>query len=232
MSNPYHILLIEDDLALAELMVMYLEQFEFTVQLATSGAEARLLLQSARFHAVLCDIMLPDCDGFSLFDGHKQQLDCPFIFLTALDGQQQQIRGLELGALDYLVKPVAPELLLAKLRALLRHISPQQPKQWQTGQLCLSQARQQLLYQGHDCGLTTQEFDLLWIFVQHLGQVLSRDFLFTAYVGREYDGLDRAIDLKVSRLRKALDDIAIAGLQLKTVHGKGYLLSYSPELAA
>ncbi len=84
---------------------------------------------------------------------------------------------------------------------------------------------------GSALSFTTKEFELLWVFVINAGRILSREYLFEQFIGRTYDGLDRAIDLKVSRLRKRLDELQISGLQITTVHGKGYLFNYQPNQA-
>ncbi len=176
--------------------------------------------------------MLPGEDGFGIYPRLAACYPCPLIFLTARDSEGDQILGLELGACDYLLKPVVPPLLLARIRTQLRN-RQQLPgrKTLCLHDLQLDPNQQQVLLAGSALAFTTKEFELLWVFVINAGRVLSREYLFEQFIGRAYDGLDRAIDLKVSRLRKRLDELEISGLQITTVHGKGYLFNYQPNQA-
>lgn len=231
MSKP-KILLIEDDLDLAELTLLYLTQQGFDLTHSESAQAVANLPADLRFDLIICDIMLPDSDGFSLFAELQARYQCVIIFMTALDGQQEQIKGLELGASDYIVKPVNPELLVARIKANLRKLPSEAPPQSVTlHDFTIDHTHQQLTIGDRQQKVTTQEFDLLWIFAQHPGKVLSREYLFEQYVGRPYDGLDLAIDLKISRLRKKIDSYQIDGLTIKTVHGQGYLFNYQPQLS-
>jgi DNA-binding response OmpR family regulator len=176
--------------------------------------------------------MLPGEDGFCIYPRLAACYLCPLIFLTARDSEGDQILGLELGACDYLLKPVVPPLLLARIRTQLRN-RQQLPgrKALCLHDLQLDPNQQQVFMAGSALSFTTKEFELLWVFVINAGRILSREYLFEQFIGRTYDGLDRAIDLKVSRLRKRLDELQISGLQITTVHGKGYLFNYQPNQA-
>ncbi len=230
MNNP-KLLLIEDDIALAELTVTYLEQQGFAL-IHTESAEAALSLPSQDFDLIICDVMLPGEDGFSVFTALKQQYPCPLIYMTALDGQEEQIKGLDIGASDYIVKPINPELLNARIRANLRKSLIPASKVINLHDLTIDHSQQKITLANHPLKFTTQEFGLLWIFSNRHGQVLSREYLFEEYVGRPYDGLDRAIDLKISRLRRKVDSYNIAGFSIQTVHGQGYLFHYQPSNTA
>lgn len=224
------ILLIEDDLPLADLIITYLERHDMSVTHYESAELALSLKAKSNIELIICDIMLPGLDGFSVAPELSNQFECPLIFLTALDTHEDQIRGLEIGASDYVVKPVVPPLLLARIKANLRknnHIDT--PAQLNLSDLKLDQATQQVYLANTPLEFTTQEFQLLWIFAQQAGSIISREYLFEQLVKREYNGLDRAVDLKVCRLRKKLDDLSIPGLMIKTVHGKGYLFHYQPQ---
>ncbi|QSX37788.1 response regulator transcription factor [Shewanella sedimentimangrovi] len=225
MGSAVTILLIEDDKALAELIATFLETEGFRVVLAGSAEAAMPLLSAQEFDLIICDIMLPGQDGFDFYPTLTRLTQAPVIFMTALAESQDEIRGLELGAVDYISKPVVPALLLARIKARLRRGSESKSQQWQHHEVSLNLSLQQLTVGERAFPLTTQETALLWIFVHALDQVLSREYLFEQFVGRSYDGLDRAIDLKISRLRKKLDGLDIP-LTIKTVHGRGYLLSY------
>ncbi len=224
------ILLIEDDIPLAELVCTYLAQQGMALT-HLDNAEAALLRQDCEdFDLLLCDVMLPGLDGFSLFPQLAASFSCPIIFLTARDSHQDQICGLNLGACDYLVKPVVPPLLLARIKANLRKRQTTHGRsKLRLHDLFLDPNLQQVTLGDEALSFTTKEFALLWVFALHAGKVLSREILFEQFVGREYDGLDRAIDLKISRLRKRLDELNVPGLAITTIHGKGYLFNYQPQ---
>lgn len=222
------LLLIEDDVPLAQLTVSYLQRQGYQLCHATTVAQAVQLPKSFRPSLIICDVMLPDQSGFAASGLLVSRFQCPLLFLTALDSTDDQITGLTLGACDYIVKPVQPALLLAKIEANLRKTSVPPVLQLKIGSLLLDKALQQLTIAGEQISLTTMEFALLWIFAQQPAQVLSREYLFEQIVGRPYDGMDRAIDAKVSRLRKRLQELAIPGLELVTVHGRGYQMCFPP----
>ncbi len=230
MINP-KLLLIEDDIDLAELTVIYLQQQNLVV-IHTESTEAALALPYQDFDLIICDVMLPGEDGFSAFISLKQRYQCALIYMTALDTQEEQIKGLDLGASDYIVKPINPELLCARIRANLRKSTTQTNRIIKLHDFIVDHHQQKITLTNNPLKFTTQEFNLLWIFASHHGQVLSREYLFEQYVGRPYDGLDRAVDLKVSRLRKKIDNYKIGGLSIQTIHGQGYLFHYQPQHVA
>lgn len=221
------LLLVEDDLPLAELTVTYLTKQGYQVLHVTDTHAALKLNPSLPVDLLICDVMLPGRSGFAACQELVQKFECPLLFLTALDGIDDQVAGLQLGACDYIVKPVLPKLLKARIEANLRkHPMKHQAK---SHQLTLGNVTLDRQLHTASCGdtrwvLTTKEFDVLWVFARHLGQVLSREYLFEQVVGRPFDGLDRAVDSKVSRLRRSLQQQPVWGLELVTVHGKGYRL--------
>lgn len=220
------ILLIEDDLKLAEVICAFLSQQQMTVQHVSSAQQALQLAQS--FDVIISDIMLPDIDGLTLFEQLRKRWLCPILFLSALTAEHEQIAGLEAGAADYLCKPIAPLLLLAKVRSALRAAQhPALQDKCQLHDLLLDKSH----YQGYFCEqslqLTALEFDILWLLCSHQGQVVNRDYLFQEIVGRPYDGIDRAIDLKISRLRRKLCEHGNGVLQISALRGQGYLFTYS-----
>lgn len=222
------LLLIEDDVPLAELTCTYLTKQGYHVLHVTDTASALKLTPALPIDLLICDVMLPGRSGFAAFDELVQKFECPLLFLTALDDINDQVAGLQRGACDYIVKPVQPLLLKARIEANLRkhpHKLLQQPHQISLGNITLDRQLHTAQCQTTRFVLTTKEFDVLWLFARHLGQVLSREYLFEQVVGRPFDGLDRAVDSKVSRLRRLLQQQAQWGLELVTVHGKGYRLS-------
>lgn len=219
------LLLVEDDLPLAELTAAYLVKQGYLVCHAADANNALKLHPTLPVDLIICDVMLPGRSGFSAFTELVQKFESPLLFLTALDGIDDQIAGLEIGACDYVVKPVQPKLLVARIEANLRkHQIQMQSHHLLLGKLLLDRQLHSVSYGEHKWLLTTKEFDVLWVFARHQGQVLSREYLFEQVVGRPFNGLDRAVDSKVSRLRRSLQQQPQWGLELVTVHGKGYRL--------
>jgi DNA-binding response OmpR family regulator len=223
------ILLVEDDRRLAELTVQYLQQNGFSVELETRGDRALARFAAARPRIVLLDIMLPGTDGLTICRELRRVFAGPILIFTARDSDIDQVVGLEAGADDYVAKPADPMVLLARTRALLRRAekpSEQAPRRGDLvlGGLRISEAAQEVLLDGEPVPMTTQEFDLIVLLARNAGQVLSRVEIFQSVRGIEYDGLDRSIDGRISKLRRKLKDDAAAPARIKTIWGKGYLL--------
>ena len=227
------ILLVEDDERLAKLTAEYLRKNDFDVGIEGRGdtAEARILKENPEL--VILDIMLPGKDGFEVCRGVRSQYQGVILMLTARDEDLDQILGLELGADDYITKPVQPRLLLARIKALLRRAPAvgegdaqnEAAEALEFGNFRISQATRNA-HLGKDLiDLTTAEFDLLWLLARHAGNILSRDDLLQQLRGIGFDGLDRSIDARISRLRRKLGDDPENPTRIKTVRGKGYLFS-------
>ncbi len=224
------ILLVEDDERLAGLTAEYLSRNDLEVSIEPRGdtAEARILAEQPDL--VILDVMLPGKDGFEVCRGVRQQYRGVILMLTARDEDFDQILGLELGADDYIAKPVQPRVLLARVKALLRRLptateDANDSDSQVFGQFRISQATRTATLNGQSIDLTTAEFDLLWLLASHAGNVLSRDDLLQELRGIGFDGLDRSIDARISRLRKKLNDDPENPTRIKTVRGKGYLFS-------
>ncbi|WP_303785465.1 winged helix-turn-helix domain-containing protein [Azovibrio restrictus] len=224
------ILLVEDDQRLAHLTAEYLQRNDFEVSIEGRGdtAEARILDENPDL--VVLDIMLPGKDGFEVCRGVRPAYKGVILMLTARDEDFDQILGLELGADDYIAKPVQPRVLLARIKALLRRMpagatTPSEKKEQVFGKFRISQSTRTALLDGQPLDLTTAEFDLLWLLASHAGTILSRDDLLQELRGIGFDGLDRSIDARISRLRKKIGDDPENPARIKTVRGKGYLFS-------
>lgn len=223
------ILLVEDDRRLAELTAEYFRQNGLSVALESRGDRALARFREARPRIVLLDLMLPGADGLTLCHELRQIFSGPILIFTARDSDIDQVIGLEAGADDYVAKPVDPMVLLARTRALLRR-TEQNPAPVETvsdivlGGLRISDTSQQVWLDGRQVDLTTQEFELLCLLARNAGKVLSRKAIFRSMRGIEYDGLDRSIDGRISKLRRKLGDSATRPARIKTVWGKGYLL--------
>ncbi|WP_323846308.1 response regulator transcription factor [Microbulbifer magnicolonia] len=224
-AEGYRILLLEDDARLAGLIGRFLLQRGCTVTHAENGAAFMKALHHRDYDLVLADVVLPDASGFLLLEQYISQLRCPVIFLSALSSVSDQIKGLELGACDYLVKPVAPELLWAKIEAKLRRGPGTAPssRDFHFGPLRIQLESRAATVSGEPLPLTDNEFELLLIFAEQPSRPLSREYLFRRVMGREFDGLDRAVDMRVSRLRRKLDATA-DNIAIRSIRGRGYAL--------
>lgn len=231
MDTPARILLIEDDERLAQLVAEALRKNGYVVTLSGDGLEGEALMRSQAFELVLLDGHLPGKDGFDVLRDTRRDFSGRIVMLTARDDDIDQVLGLEGGADDYITKPVAPRVLLARIKALLRRDSPTlagvagpvEPLQF--GPLTLLPQSRELRLEGESVALTTAEYELLMFLAQRAGQVVSRDDIMQGLRGLEFDGLDRAIDARISRLRKKIGDDAQSPTRIKTVRGQGYLFA-------
>jgi DNA-binding response OmpR family regulator len=230
------ILLVEDDPRLAELTSRYLAQNGLKVAVESNGASAVARFAEVRPRLVLLDLMLPGKDGLTICRELRQTFKGPILMLTAKDADIDQVIGLEAGADDYVAKPAEPMVLLARIRALLRRAETQPTVSGapsasaaaptvdiELGGLRVSEAHRVWL-DGEEITLTTQEFELLYELARSAGTILSREDLFKRIRGIDYDGLDRSIDGRISKLRKKLGDDAEAPKRIRTIWGRGYLL--------
>ena len=222
------ILLVEDDRRLADLTAEYFRQNGLSVVVESRGDQALSRFSAEKPRVVLLDLMLPGLDGLTICRELREIFDGPILIFTARDSDIDQVIGLEAGADDYVAKPVDPMVLLARTRALLRRVesgdkSPS-GNDIVLGRLRISQSAQEVWLDGNKVQLTTHEFELLRLLARHAGKVLSRDDIFHNLRGINYDGLDRSIDGRISKLRKKLNDHASKPTRIKTVWGRGYLL--------
>lgn len=228
-DDAVDILLVEDDLRLADLTAEYFRQNGLSVVIESRGDRA-----VSRFHAVhprivLLDLMLPGTDGLTICRELREIFDGPILIFTARDSDIDQVIGLEAGADDYVAKPVDPMVLLARTRALLRRVASVDKQRAPHGDIVLgglriSESAQEVWLNDVSVQLTTHEFELLRLLARNAGKILSRDEIFQNLRGIDYDGLDRSIDGRISKLRRKLDDNADEPARIKTVWGRGYLL--------
>lgn len=221
----YRILLLEDDEQLAALICRFLGERGCVVSHACNGNDFLKALHHREYDLILADVVLPDASGFRLLEQCRHQLACPLIFISALSSIQDQVGGLERGACDYLVKPVDPELLWAKIEANIRYTRKPAPTKSDIsfGPLQVDLASREAVVKGKPLALTANEFDLLLIFAEQPTELLNREYLFRRVVGREFDGLDRVVDMRVSRLRKKLEAIT-KEVAIRSIRGRGYVL--------
>lgn len=224
-----HIFLVEDDNSLADLVSEYFTMQGYQVTVEGRGDLATQRILETQPDLVILDLMLPGKNGLDICRELRLESQVPVLMLTARTDDIDQIVGLEVGADDYIGKPVQPRLLLARVSALLRrvptetHSSTSKTDEFQFGQLYINETKQIVTIEQQEVDLTTNEMALLCLFARHAGEVLSRDDLLSSLRGFGYDGLDRTIDMLVSRLRKKLNDNASKPEKIKTVWKKGYL---------
>jgi two-component system, OmpR family, response regulator RstA len=223
-DTTHRLLLVEDDTRLAALIVEYLSAQGFDVQHTLNGNKIQRLLEDFCPHLLILDVNLPGKDGLQICRDIRQAFHGVILLLTARSQDADQIQGLESGADDFVAKPVDPRVLLARIRALLRRQgSSGAGNPWQFGGLHIDPQSRSASLSGQSLHLTNHEYELLALFAQQPGQVLSREYLFSRIYGRPYDGSDRTVDVRISQLRKKLNDDADRPARLKTIWGRGYL---------
>lgn len=226
------ILIIDDDQELTSLISRFLNKNGYLVEVENTGENTEERIQCFQPDLIVLDLMLPGNDGLSICRNIRPAFHNPIIMLTALDDDIDEVTGLEVGADDYLRKPISPRVLLAHIRAQLR-------KHGSTGgqssdnailtvnaaSLSIDPASREVTQNHKKIMLSTAEFDLLYTLAKQAGKVITRDRLHQEIFRIEYDGLDRSIDIRISRLRKKLGDDPREPSLIKTVRGRGYLLA-------
>jgi len=238
MKAADHILIVDDQPEICELVYNYLTGEGYRVSTANDGPSMRKLLQQYDVDLVLLDIMLPGDDGLSLARQLRAQSDIGIIILTGRGETVDRIIGLEMGADDYLPKPFHLRELLARVKSVLRRASTRtepakvlpQSAVFNGWKLDMT-SRELIAPSGEPVRLTTGEFDLLVAFVGNANQVLSRDRLLDLARNRSSGPFDRTIDVQVGRLRKKLEDDPQNPSLIKTVRGSGYIFTASIEAA-
>jgi two-component system response regulator RstA len=234
-DESWQILIVEDDERLASLTQEYLESNGMQVSVEGDGSVAVGRIKAEQPDLVILDLMLPGEDGLSICRLVRPYYSGPIIMLTARDDDLDQVLGLEMGADDYLAKPARPRVLLARIRALLRRVkegpvisSADDAKSGEQSRvtfanLVVDNGMREAWLDEEPIDLTSAEFDLLWLLSSNAGRVLSREEIFTALRGIEYDGQDRSIDVRISRIRPKIGDDPLQPKRIKTVRSKGYL---------
>ncbi|MCW8328927.1 response regulator [Photobacterium sp. SDRW27] len=234
------IVLVEDDLKLCELLANYFRQQQFEVVTVSDGHLATDTIIQHQPDLVVLDLMLPGVDGLTICRNVRPMINSKILILTASDDDIDHVAGLEIGADDFVNKPIKPRVLLARIRMLLRrgeeepvaaadnssvvgNLSESTATECSHGGLDLNCLRKSCSLDDETICLTDSEFDLLWLLACRPDEVLSREFLVKSTRGIEYDGLDRTIDNKIVSLRKKLKDNPTLPRKIITVRGKGYL---------
>ena len=232
MESMPHILVVDDDREIRDLLARFLERNRFRVTAARDGREARRAWPLGHYQLVVLDLMLPGEGGLEVARWLRQQGDVPIVMLTAMGEETDRIIGLELGADDYVPKPFNPRELLARIRAVLRRRQEPRSAEGPLGAGCafagwrLDLVRRELRSpQGVVVNLSSGEFSLLRAFVERPQRVLTRDRLLDLARGPDTEAYDRAIDVQISRLRKKLDDGSGGQELIRTIRNEGYVFT-------
>jgi two-component system OmpR family response regulator/two-component system response regulator RstA len=226
------VLLVEDDERLAELITEYLGRNGLDLHWIRRGDVAVEKTHEISPDLLLLDVMLPGLDGFEICrELRARGATLPIMFLTARDEDFDRVVGLELGADEFIPKPVQPRVLLAHVRAILRRAGMQERTSAAPGEtlafgaLELDLASREVRLRAKPVDLTSSEFDLLWLLARHAGRVLSRNEILNKLRSLDYDGSDRSVDCRIYRLRRKLGDLAEGNERIKTIRNVGYLFS-------
>jgi two-component system OmpR family response regulator len=226
------VLLVEDDERLAELIAEYLGRNGLEVHWVRRGDLAIEKTYDLDPDLVVLDVMLPGTDGFEILrELRARGATLPVMILTARDEDFDRVVGLELGADEFIPKPVQPRVLLAHIRAMLRRAgmgeraAPGSGDSVLFGRLEIDAAAREVRLAGKPVDLTSSEFDLLWLLARHAGKVLSRNDILNKLRSLDYDGSDRSVDCRIYRLRRKLGDLVDTSERIKTIRNVGYLFS-------
>ena len=221
------ILIVEDDERLARLTQEYLIRNGLEVGVEPDGNRAIRRIIAEQPDMVVLDVMLPGADGLTICREVRPHYHQPILMLTARTEDMDQVLGLEMGADDYVAKPVQPRLLLARIRALLRRTdkTPEDEvaQRIEFDDLVIDNGGRSVTLNGELVDFTSAEYDLLWLLASNAGRILSREDIFERLRGIEYDGQDRSIDVRISRIRPKIGDDPENPKRIKTVRSKGYL---------
>jgi two-component system, OmpR family, phosphate regulon response regulator OmpR len=222
--NPHtsHILVVDDDDRLRDLLKRYLAREGHDVTTAKDAAAARRFLQTMLFDLIVLDVMMPGEDGLSLLKGVRQEIDTPVILLTARGQPAERIEGLKLGADDYLPKPFEPEELTLRISSILKRAAPESPvEEVRLSGMVFHVSKGELRRDGRLVRLTESETQLLSILASRAGAAISRQELAVLTAA----GVDRSIDVQVTRLRRKIERDPREPVHLQTVRGVGYRLT-------
>src|SRR5467141_4867442 len=231
-----HLLIVDDDRELCEILKRYLEAEDFRVSFVHTGDAGVKAGIEGSFELIVLDVMLPDKKGFNVLKEIRQRARTPVLMLTARGEEFDRILGLELGADDYVTKPFSPRELVARISAILRRSGWQsdnnnglRPPRIRSGDLELDLAARVVTKAGEPLNLTSAEFDLLHLFFEAPGQVLTRDKLVERVLGRKFSPFDRSIDFHITNLRRKLGPQPNGTERIRSVRGTGYLYAWPEE---
>lgn len=220
------ILIIEDDVFLGQKMSQLLESKGFSTEVCHDGEQGLLAALKSSFDLILLDIMLPNMNGLNVLNLLRRERQTPVMMITALGAEEDRIKGLSIGADDYLPKPFNfTEMVLrvdALLRRSLQNKEPANTLDLKDDYLLLSRLEQRVAYNQQSIELSPIQFRILWLLIENKGDTLTKAFLSQIALNKAYNQYDRSLDMHVSRIRKKLVATGMPSEYLTTVHGKGY----------
>jgi two-component system copper resistance phosphate regulon response regulator CusR len=223
LEEKMRILVVEDEVKTADYLCKGLSESGYRVEIALNGLDGQHLVQEHEFDLIILDVMLPGLDGWQLLQIIRRKLQTPVLFLTARDAIEDRVKGLELGADDYLVKPFSYAELLARVRTLLRRGPPREVEQFQVADLHMDVLRRKVTRTGERLTLTNKEFALLHLLLSREGEVLSRTLIASHVWEMNFDSDTNVVDVAIRRLRAKVDDPYPLKL-IHTLRGMGYML--------
>ncbi|RMF99619.1 MAG: DNA-binding response regulator [Nitrospirae bacterium] len=227
--NRANILIIEDEKQISQLLSAYLEKEGFTVSTADTGQEAIRLLKE-RFDLIILDLMLPDIQGEELCQSIREGSDVPILMLTAKSDEEDRIRGLGMGADDYVVKPFSPREVVARVKALLRRTMKKRDVMSFNGKdLLINPSTMEITKGGKILPFTPTEFRIIQTLAERPGQVFTRLQLVNTILGYDFEGYDRTIDAHIKNIRQKIEDNPRSPTYIKTVYGVGYKFTGTPD---
>lgn len=217
------VLIIEDEFAINQVLKAYLNKSFEVIQVYT-GSDAISIFEQENPQLVLLDVMLPGKDGWQILKEIREKSNCPVIMLTALGDVNYRLQGLDHGADDYITKPFIGEEVVARVKAVLRRVSNDNPNKKQFGQLELDYISHMVTLNKKEVFIAPRDMSVLFFLAEHPNRTYTREQLIEHVWGWDYDGSDRAVDLAIKRLRKALIDWPTEAGEIRTSRGLGYQL--------
>jgi two-component system copper resistance phosphate regulon response regulator CusR len=222
------ILIVEDEIKSAEYLRDGLSESGYQVEISHDGIDGLFLAQTGSFDLVILDVMLPGIDGWNFIKRLREHSEVPVLFLTARDAVEDRVKGLELGADDYLVKPFSYAELLARVRTLLRRTPARQQEIFRLADLEVDVLKRRVTRAGQRIELTNKEFALLHLLLQRKGEVMSRSQIASQVWDMNFDSDTNVVDVAIRRLRAKIDDDFPVKL-IQTVRGMGYRIEDMPS---
>jgi len=225
MLNSRKVLIVDDDAKIVDIVQLYLKRDGYKVMVAYNGKDALKIARETRPDLIVLDLMLPGMDGLEVCRTIREESDIPIIMLTAKTTEEDRLKGLDLGADDYVTKPFSPRELAARVRAVLRRLPESLTRSNEIirhGNLVIDFAKYEAQVNGRPVSLTNIEFKLLAIMAKEPGRVFSRAQLIERTAGYDFEGFDRTVDVHVHNLRKKLEAKSGNVKYIKTIYGAGY----------
>ncbi|GIN41714.1 response regulator transcription factor [Heyndrickxia sp. FSL K6-6286] len=217
------LLIVDDDSYIRELVLLFLKKEGFELYEASDGKQALNIMEKMKMDLAIIDIMMPNMDGWQLCQEIREYSDIPILMLTAKGETTQKVKGFELGADDYLVKPFEPIELVARVKALLKRYNITISQTVEIGGFTLNRRTHEISFYDQDFTIPLKEFELLFKLASYPGKTFSREQLIEDIWGYDYEGDERTVDVHIKRLRERFSDQEFP-FRIKTIRGLGYRL--------